>query len=81
MMGLSKNEVCEVIDKLNQEKYCNVLQKMVVEISSKHGYMTQKYVEVFFDRYGEEILKPLAADVIEINNKKIEESIRTLLSK
>lgn len=81
MIGLSKQEVCQTIDKLNQEKYCDVLQKMVIEISSQHGYMSQKYIEVFFDRYGEEILKPLTADVIEINNKKIEESIRKLLSK
>lgn len=81
MLGFSEQDVCNTIDNLNNEKYCKVLEKMVSELSKKHGFMTQAYIMNFFDRYGEEILKPLTADVIAANNKKVEEDLKNLLSK
>ena len=74
MLGLSKGEAQATLEKINREKYAPIF-------NSKISPMFLSNPNKAFNDYLKEIVFPLAADIIEKNNQKLEADIRTLLSK
>lgn len=77
---MSKDDVINTINKLNQDKYDKIYQDNRVRLIKQYGDMTENYIENFFIFYRDNIIPQITAEIIEANNKKITEDIKKLLS-
>ena len=85
MLGLTKEELNAIISNLDQTKYYKIYNDEITKYSKllkpstkTSDDMTLKISE-FSNLYLEKIVKPLMTDLIDENNKKIEQDVRQIV--
>lgn len=86
MLGLSKEELDILISNLEQTKYFKIYNEEITKYynllkpdSANSNDITARLSE-FTNIYLDKIVKPLITDLIEENNKKIEQDIRQVIA-
>lgn len=83
MIGLSKDEINQLISSLDdakyKQKYRQLLSKYTGDMEALPGHVqdTINKLNSFAADYISDILQPLIIDVIEANNDKIEKQLNT----
>ncbi|WP_110956093.1 hypothetical protein [Anaerosinus massiliensis] len=86
MLGLSKEELDILINNLEQTKYFKIYNEEITKYynllkpdNASSNDITARLSE-FTNIYLDKIVKPLITDLIEENNKKIEQDIRQVIA-
>ncbi|MDF2565036.1 MAG: hypothetical protein K0Q53_1431 [Massilibacillus sp.] len=86
MLGLSKEELSAIISNLDQTKYYKIYNDEITKYSKllKPSAKTSDDITLkiseFSNVYLEKIVKPLMTDLIDENNKKIEQDVRQIIA-
>jgi hypothetical protein len=86
MLGLTNEEISALISQLEKTKYFKIYNDEITKYANilKSGPKTSEDVTLkiseFSSTYLDKIIKPLITDLIEENNKKIEQDVRQLLA-
>lgn len=80
MVGMNRTEVLAAMDKLDKDTYAALLNQVTKPL---HGTSTPNIqtVAAVLDAYITKVVRPFMAELIELNNAKISEDIKTLLSR
>lgn len=86
MLGLTNEEISALISNLEKTKYFKIYNDEITKYANilksspkTSNDMTLKLSE-FSNIYLDKIIKPLMTDIIEENNKKIEQDVRQLIA-
>jgi hypothetical protein len=81
IIGFTRDEVLGKLDELNGTKYEQLYTQERNSLIAQFGNGSIKYIEQFFLWYIDTIVPQMLADLIDANNKKINDDIQKLISK
>lgn len=83
-IGMSKEELLKLFNKLDESKYSNILNSIPLNINPQmilsNPAMFERQITQFWNTYVECVLYPFASEIIEANNKRVKEDVEKLLS-
>lgn len=77
--GFEKEEVLKEMQKLNDSKYNQILEAMMISMGGGISQNLPANLIPFINMYAEKILYPFVCDLIEANNKKITRDVRDFI--
>lgn len=80
MIGMTKEEIQATIKEMDNKEVAERFNGILPKLLKKYGRNTPEIQSAFLQEYLYQILVPIAAELIEKNNRKIEEDVKALLS-